>query len=248
VGFLVDLDSGVGATVDFVVTMTADSGGPWTFGYSLPVALPAAPSAAALLADVNRDGVVGIADILTIATVLGEDATTHPRADLNGDQVLDIADMVVVEVARQDSLVGAPSTRSNARNLVDKWLHEARDANDGSPLYRDGIDRLVGMLATLRPDVTTLLPNYPNPFNPETWIPFDLAAAADVTVTIYDMQGRVVRRVDLGRRDIGSYRSRRDAAHWDGANEVGEPVASGVYVYELRAGAHREARRMVIRK
>ena len=100
------MDSGVGATtVDFVVTMTADSGGPWTFGYSLPVALPTAPSAVALLADVNRDGIVGIADILTIATVLGEDATTHPRADLNGDQALDIADMVVVEVARYDGLI-----------------------------------------------------------------------------------------------------------------------------------------------
>lgn len=95
---------------------------------------------------------------------------------------------------------------------------------------------------------TALFANYPNPFNPETWIPFDLAEDADVTVHIYDLAGRSVRRLDLGRRGPGSYRGRTDAAYWDGRDDFGESVSSGMYIYELRAGSSRQARRMVIRK
>ncbi|MEO2003525.1 MAG: FlgD immunoglobulin-like domain containing protein, partial [Candidatus Poribacteria bacterium] len=98
------------------------------------------------------------------------------------------------------------------------------------------------------PAVSVLLPNYPNPFNPETWIPFGLAEGADVTVTIYNMVGAPVRRIDLGYLEPGVYESRREAAHWDGRNALGERVASGVYIYELRAGDFREIRRMLVRK
>jgi hypothetical protein len=93
-----------------------------------------------------------------------------------------------------------------------------------------------------------LMANYPNPFNPETWIPFELAEDAQVTVLIYGLDGRIVRTVDLGHRPIGEYRSRELAAYWDGRNEIGERVASGVYVYELQAGDRRAIRRMVIGK
>ena len=103
-------------------------------------------------------------------------------------------------------------------------------------------------VTAFRPATTALLPNYPNPFNPDTWIPFDLSAAADVAVRVYDMKGREVRRVALGYLDAGTYRGRSDAAYWDGRNEFGESVASGVYVCELRAGEFVERRRMVIRK
>ena len=95
---------------------------------------------------------------------------------------------------------------------------------------------------------TALLANFPNPFNPETWIPFDLSETAEVTVTVYDARGMVVRRLDLGRLDPGTYRGRTDAAYWDGRNEGGEQVSSGAYIYELRAGVHREMRRMIVRK
>ncbi len=95
---------------------------------------------------------------------------------------------------------------------------------------------------------TALLANYPNPFNPETWIPFDLSQAAEVTVSVYDTRGVVVRRLDLGRLASGTYRGRSTAAYWDGRNGVGERVSSGAYVYELRAGAHREMRRMIVHK
>ena len=83
---------------------------------------------------------------------------------------------------------------------------------------------------------THLLPNYPNPFNPETWIPYQLASAADVKLTIYDMKGELVRRLDLGYQPAGYYTDRAKAAYWDGRNESGESVASGIYFYQLRAG------------
>ncbi len=98
------------------------------------------------------------------------------------------------------------------------------------------------------PAATALLQNYPNPFNPETWIPFDLSADAQVTVTVYDLGGALIRTLHLGALPTGRYHARDRAAYWDGANESGETAASGVYIYELRAGSHRENRRMVIRK
>ena len=98
------------------------------------------------------------------------------------------------------------------------------------------------------PQQTSLLANYPNPFNPETWIPYQLAKPTDVTLTIYDISGRVVRYLDLGHQAAGTYQSRTRAAHWDGRNAQGEPVASGVYFYTLKAGDFAATRKMLIRK
>ena len=98
------------------------------------------------------------------------------------------------------------------------------------------------------PTETTLLPNYPNPFNPETWIPYQLSSPADVTVRIYAINGNLVRRLALGHQATGVYQSRSRAAYWDGKNEVGEPVASGLYFYTLTAGDFNATRKMLIRK
>ena len=95
---------------------------------------------------------------------------------------------------------------------------------------------------------TSLLPNYPNPFNPETWIPYQLAKPAEVNVSIYSADGKLVRRLDLGQMPSGVYRSRARAAYWNGRNAQGEPVASGVYFYTLTAGEFSATRKMVIRK
>jgi len=100
----------------------------------------------------------------------------------------------------------------------------------------------------IRPYEFALYANYPNPFNPETWIPFDLAESASVAVNIYDARGRVVRALDLGHLSPGRYRNRERAAHWDGRDSAGSPMASGVYIYEISAGAYRESRRMVVLK
>ena len=98
------------------------------------------------------------------------------------------------------------------------------------------------------PAETALLSNYPNPFNPETWIPYQLAKSADVTLTIYDVRGVMVRRLALGHRPAGFYRSRGRAAHWDGRNEIGEKVATGLYFYTLTAGEFNATGKMLIQK
>ena len=98
------------------------------------------------------------------------------------------------------------------------------------------------------PAQTALLSNYPNPFNPETWIPYQLSAAADVSLTIYDIRGVVVRELVLGYQSAGVYYSRARAAHWNGLNNIGEPVASGVYFYTLKAGEFSATRKLLIRK
>ena len=95
---------------------------------------------------------------------------------------------------------------------------------------------------------TTLLPNYPNPFNPETWIPYQLAEPTDVSISIYAADGKLIRTLVLGHRSVGIYESRNRAAYWDGKNALGEPVASGVYFYTLTAGEFTATRKMLIRK
>ena len=97
-------------------------------------------------------------------------------------------------------------------------------------------------------DETVLLSNYPNPFNPETWIPYQLAEAGDVTVTVYDMRGVVIRELRVGHQPMGVYRSRSRAVHWDGRNEFGEKVATGLYFYTLKAGDFTATRKMLIAK
>ncbi len=98
------------------------------------------------------------------------------------------------------------------------------------------------------PSATALLANYPNPFNPETWIPYQLTTSADVSLTIYDIRGVIVRELKLGRKSAGYYQNRARAIHWDGRNSVGERVGNGVYFYQLQAGKMSYMRKMVILK
>ena len=93
-----------------------------------------------------------------------------------------------------------------------------------------------------------LLANFPNPFNPETWIPYQLAKSADVSISIHAIDGKLVRALDLGHQPAGVYYNRSRAAYWDGRNEFGEPVASGVYFYTITAGDFTATRKMLIRK
>ena len=104
------------------------------------------------------------------------------------------------------------------------------------------------LLVSLTPKETELLANYPNPFNPETWIPYRLTEDANVTLTIYDTVSQVVRTLDVGHRIASAYESRSKAIHWDGRNGLGERVASGIYFYTLTAGDYSATRRMVILK
>ena len=98
------------------------------------------------------------------------------------------------------------------------------------------------------PGHTTLLRNFPNPFNPETWIAYDLGEDAHVSIRIYDARGGLIRLLDVGRRTPGAYRERGRAAYWDGRDQYGEQVATGVYFFELEAGGFGDVRRMVVGK
>ena len=93
-----------------------------------------------------------------------------------------------------------------------------------------------------------LLQNYPNPFNPETWIPFHLKNDASVSVRIYSISGQLIRALNLGHRDAGIYVSRSKAAYWDGKNEAGEEVASGIYFYSITTGDFSATGKMTVRR
>ncbi len=201
--------------------------------------------------DANRDGVVDLQDLVFVASQFGQPGAEN-AADINEDGIVDIADILLVAGALETGN-GAPSAYSRSIELlaaaeVERWLKQAQHVNDKAPIFQKGIAVLESLLAALTPKETVLLPNYPNPFNPETWIPYQLAADADVTIRIYAASGELVRTLALGYQSAGTYQSRSQAAYWDGKNELGEPVASGLYFYTLSAERFTATRRMVIRK
>ena len=115
----------------------------------------------------------------------------------------------------------------------------------------DGAGRLLELSPSAAPAASTetaLLPNYPNPFNPETWIPYRLGTAAEVMFTIYDMRGQAIRTLEMGYQVAGAYRSRERAAYWDGRNQQGETVANGIYFCTLSAGDFTAAQKMLVGK
>jgi flagellar hook assembly protein FlgD len=93
-----------------------------------------------------------------------------------------------------------------------------------------------------------LLQNYPNPFNPDTWIPFKIATDASVTILIYNQKGQLIHTISLGQKAAGMYLSKDKAAYWDGKEQTGRLVSSGIYFYRLTAGDFQATRRMVILK
>ena len=131
-------------------------------------------------------------------------------------------------------------------SITGTWTHDGSTSQECSVILT--YQALSAPSAQSLSAKTALLPNYPNPFNPETWIPYQLAKPADVTLTIYDIRGRVVRTLPLGHQPAGMYRSRSKAAHWDGRNHLGEKVATGVYFYTLKAGDYMATRKLLIRK
>ncbi len=91
-----------------------------------------------------------------------------------------------------------------------------------------------------------LFPNYPNPFNPDTWLPYHLARSSDVTISIYSISGQLVRILSLGRKEAGFYTDKGKAAHWNGKNDSGEELASGLYFCVMRAGNFTKTRKMLL--
>ncbi len=203
-----------------------------------------------IFGDLNLDGVVDIHDLGIIKARFGQ--TGQDIADVNGDLLVDIVDLILVAAAFER---GAASPAFHSQTLeiltaaeVQQWLSQAQHLDRTDPKVQRGILFLEQLLRVLTPKETALLVNFPNPFNPETWIPYHLAKDADVTLTIYAIDGQVVRRLGLGHQPAGMYQSRSRAAYWDGKNILGEPVTSGVYFYTLTADNFIATRKMLIRK
>ncbi len=216
------------------------------------------------LADVNRDGVVNLIDMVLVAQnfdnsdleVLTE---TNIYPDVNNDGVVDLIDLLTVAV-EMGSVATAPVL---TKNLVDtsnltvekllQWILLAKQFDAGVPNLQKGISILEQLLALLgsvdtMPKKTLLLANYPNPFNPETWIPYQLAKPAKVVISIYSADGKLIRELELEQLPAGIYYTKSRAAYWDGRNGFGETVASGVYFYTLTANDFTATGKMLIQK
>ena len=209
--------------------------------------------------DVNRDGVIDVDDLVLVASNFGKSfpADVNPNPDVNLDGMVGRQDVLEI-IDALEAAVAAPSAHSQRVSTftvenLQRWIYTVKQYSNKDEAYQRAIKVLEQLLATLTneeaiPTETVLLSNYPNPFNPETWIPYQLAEPADVSISIYAADGKLVRRLDLGHQLVGIYESRSRAAHWDGRNAQGEPVASGVYFYTLTAGDFTATRKMLIRK
>ena len=202
--------------------------------------------------DINGDGTVDSkdSDALIVAVAAG---VTDAKYDVNGDGKVDINDVVAVTANRSAGVANAPTLLGTKLSALEiETLQEQIDlliaTGDRSPAAMKTLIYLQQLIAMARPEKTQLLANYPNPFNPETWMPYELATDTNVKITIYNAQGVVIRTLQLGQQSAGYYTDRERAAYWDGRNALGEQVASGIYFYQLETDEMSSLRKMVILK
>ena len=215
------------------------------------------PPEPAVSYDINRDGAVNILDLVQAASQFGQ-VGTHLTGDVNRDGKVDVSDLghigshlgenaaaPVLPVDDSNPIVSYHASGVKRQFQALAALESLETPSRGAHIARD---TLKAWLSRMEQSVTEtkLMPNYPNPFNPETWIPYQLAEAAHVRIRIYDVAGHLVRELDLGTKLAGSYLSRESAAYWDGRNDIGGAVSSGVYFYTLEAGDYRRTRRMTV--
>ncbi len=153
-------------------------------------------------------------------------------ADLNRKSVIEVGDKLEVALLdKRGAIVSGPFQRTvTATDIHNAYMSVQMRVGD------------------VRPKETVLGQNFPNPFNPETWIPYQLSRDSNVTIQIYNVSGRVIRTLNLGHKSTGSYLTTSTAAYWDGKNNSGEHVASGIYFYTLQTDKFSATRRMVILK
>lgn len=247
--FKVDLNKGD----NLLLVKVGERGGWWSMFVGIEVGVNAIykrPPDPVVSEDVNGDGIVNILDLVSVSANFGK--TGENVADVNGDGIVNIVDLVKV-AGELGAGAAAPSAHPQTLEIltaadVRHWLTQAQHANLTDITSQRGILMLQQLLSVLIPKETSLLPNYPNPFNPETWIPYQLSEPAAVTLHIYTVDGRLIRTLALGYQPAGMYQSKNRAAYWDGKNQVGESVASGVYFYTITAGEFTATRKMLIRK
>ena len=211
-------------------------------------------------ADINEDGFIDADDAVLIITHLRKNPDQFdPDLDVNQDKIVNVSDvLVIIDIMysylcklKEEGLEvnNAPSqlTRFHQRTVQD-LLNIIHEIDNHSLEYKDRISMLEQLLIVRIPRRTILLANYPNPFNPETWIPYQLAHDSHVNIKIYNSAGMLIRQFDIGYQKAGDYTSQNLAVHWDGRSDTGERVASGVYFYTFFSKDYTATRRMVILK
>ena len=208
--------------------------------------------------DANLDGRVNVLDLIVVASSFNEQPPGNPLADTNKDGVVNLFDLVFVvehlsqNAAAPSQLTLIESIPSSTKDVIaaHRALTELEAIPNKTPRVRLAIELLRHYLSIADRNVkeTKLLPNYPNPFNPDTWIPYQLSEASTVTVKIYDVTGSLMQIINVGHKPGGYYLTRERAVYWDGRNQNGEPVSSGIYFYTLNTDTHTQTRRMVIIK
>jgi hypothetical protein len=200
--------------------------------------------------DVNGDGAVDNMDAGLVSEAMG---TSNAKYDVNGDGTVNFLDLLLVFDNRDADAAGAPTVvgmkmTAAQLDILQEQIDLLIATGDRSPAAMRTLIYLQQLLVTARPEKTQLLANFPNPFNPETWMPYELATDTTVKITIYNTQGVVIRTLELGHQSAGYYTSRDRAAYWDGRNALGEQVASGLYFYQLETDEMSALRKMVILK
>jgi hypothetical protein len=208
--------------------------------------------------DVNQDGIVNILDLVLVGQNLGQKPPSDPRTDVNKDGQVNVLDLVRVAEQLGENVAAAPSQvdifKPNVSTKEIIALQRSLQALRAVPEKSNAVKRTIQFLhlwlenANQNVTETKLLPNYPNPFNPETWIPYQLAESGEVSVKIYDIGGHLVRTLSIGFKPVGYYLTQERAVHWDGRNAVGESVASGVYVVKFVAGDFSATQRLMVVK
>ena len=203
--------------------------------------------------DVNEDGVVDMQDLIVVSNNFRSKDPSDPKVDVNRDGNVNIIDLLIVAANFSDFSTNDAPTESSSfymkySQLIEDWLTEAHSIGINSEIIQRGIITLNTLLNNDIQTKTRLLPNYPNPFNPETWIPYDLAEDTEVLFQIHNSQGLLIRQLSLGYQAKGLYHSQNRAAYWDGRNSYGESVASGVYFYTIHTSKMKATRQMVLKK
>ena len=203
-----------------------------------------------LAADIDGNNAVDIFDLVRVARLFGQSSivgaapsayTASGRINYNAA----LQSIQQVDTHGRTILMDPDNIRR-----LQTALTELERISDVMPEVRLGAELLHNWLTANAgiPTKMQLLPNYPNPFNPETWIPYHLSHDTDAALSIYDSRGVLVRQFDLGHQSAGFYTDKNRAVYWDGHNESGELVASGAYYYQFRAGDFTALRRLVIVK
>ena len=220
--------------------------------------------------EINKDYVVDIFDFAILGVQFGRHISTsyppRPNPDINKDGIVDVLDFVMVganfgEIYSASKASAAPPliAETDWRNCdyskhlpLLLGLYAELEAN---PVQSEEYIRTRGLMleliylgqnGSMILQENELMQNYPNPFNPDTWIPYQLKEDAQVVIKIYTSTGRLVRTLNLGHKPGGYYAEKEKAAYWDGRNEAGERVSSGVYFYTIRAGDYNDTRRMAV--